>query len=37
LVKVELLRDNPYSADLDKVYAAIDRTGYDRSLIEFDR
>jgi lipopolysaccharide biosynthesis protein len=37
MVKVELLRDNPFSVNLKKVYREIDRTGYDRSLIEFDR
>jgi rhamnosyltransferase len=37
LVKVELLRDNPFRVKLDRVYRAIERTGYDLSLIEFDR
>jgi len=37
LVKVELLRDNPFRVKLRKVYAAIERSGYDVGLIEFDR
>jgi lipopolysaccharide biosynthesis protein len=37
LVKVELLRDNPFGVRLDRVYQAIERTGYDLSMIEFDR
>jgi lipopolysaccharide biosynthesis protein len=36
-VKVELLRDNPVKVRLAPVREALARTGYDTSLIEFDR
>jgi lipopolysaccharide biosynthesis protein len=36
-VKISLLRDNPKGVNLKPVYRAIDDTGYDRSMIEFDR
>ncbi len=36
-VKVELLRDNPVEIELAPVYRELQRLGYDRQLIEFDR
>jgi hypothetical protein len=37
LVKVELMRDNPYRARLGPIRAEIARSGYDLRLLEFDR
>lgn len=36
-VKLELLRDNPRGIDLRPIHQAIEKAGYDLSLIEFDR
>jgi lipopolysaccharide biosynthesis protein len=36
-VKVEALRDNPFKVELEPVYQAMRRAGYDLGLIEFDR
>jgi rhamnosyltransferase len=36
-VKVEVLRDNPANIGLRAVRKALDRAGYDRSLVEFER
>jgi lipopolysaccharide biosynthesis protein len=36
-VKVSLLRDNPKAVKLKPIYRAIDGSGYDRSMVEFDR
>jgi lipopolysaccharide biosynthesis protein len=37
LVKCQLLRDNPGRLDMAPIYRAIEASGYDRRLIEFDR
>jgi lipopolysaccharide biosynthesis protein len=36
-VKVETLRDNPFGVRLRPVYRAMERAGFDLSLVEFDR
>lgn len=36
-VKAQLLRDNPIGVQLDAVYRELDRCGFDRTLIDFDR